>query len=105
MYEGRALRELIVTLRSSESGTYKTVKARFWPPISGKSPSNLSSCSLFSRRRLEGARLFPSLNHRPKDLLRPESQEEEEKIGGARFRLEGARNLAPELVDACYRTK
>jgi hypothetical protein len=28
-------------LLSSEHGTYKTVKARFWRWLSGKSPSNL----------------------------------------------------------------
>ena len=36
---------------SSENGTCKTVKARFWPWLSGKRPANLSSCSLFSRLR------------------------------------------------------
>jgi hypothetical protein len=30
---------------SSDYGTYKTVKARFWPLLSGKSPKNLSSCA------------------------------------------------------------
>ena len=29
-----------------ELGTHKTVTARFWPLLSGKSPQNLSSCSL-----------------------------------------------------------
>jgi len=33
---------------SSEYGTYKTVKARFWPWFSGKDPLNLVSCSLFA---------------------------------------------------------
>ena len=28
---------------SSQFGTYKTVTARFWPQLSGKSPSNLPS--------------------------------------------------------------
>ena len=32
------------------SVTYKTVKARFWPCLSVKSPENLSSCSLFARK-------------------------------------------------------
>jgi hypothetical protein len=36
---------------SSECGTYKTVKARFWPWLSGSSPLNLLSCSLFARKR------------------------------------------------------
>jgi len=31
---------------SIEYGTYKTVKARFWPWLVGKSPDNLLSCSL-----------------------------------------------------------
>jgi len=33
---------------SSEYRTYKTVKARFWPWLSGESPHNLVSCSLFA---------------------------------------------------------
>jgi len=36
---------------SSESGTYKTVKTRFWPWLSGQSPLNLLSCSLLARHR------------------------------------------------------
>jgi len=36
---------------SSEHDTYKTVKAKFWPWLSGRSPSNLRSCSPFARRR------------------------------------------------------
>ena len=51
---------------TSEYGTYKTVKARFWPLLSGTSPANLARCSRFrrscpslrSRRRLVwGSRL------------------------------------------------
>jgi len=38
--------------RSSEYATHKTVKARFWPWISGKGPYNISSCPLFARKRL-----------------------------------------------------
>ena len=34
----------------SEPGTYKTVKARFWPWRPDKSPSPLSNCSHFDRR-------------------------------------------------------
>ena len=34
-----------------QHGTYKTVKPRFWPRLSGKSPSKRSSCSLFDRKR------------------------------------------------------
>ena len=33
----------------SEYGTHKTVNARFWPWLSGKSPSNLLRCSLFDQ--------------------------------------------------------
>ena len=36
---------------SSECGTRKTVKARFWPWISGKSRQNLLGRSLFTRRQ------------------------------------------------------
>jgi len=32
-------------------GTCKTVKAKFWPWLSGKSPYNRLSCSLFARTR------------------------------------------------------
>jgi len=35
----------------SEYGTHKTVTARFWRSRSGKSPYNVSSCSLFARQR------------------------------------------------------
>ena len=35
----------------SEFGTYKTVKARVWPWLSGKSSPILLSCSLFARQR------------------------------------------------------
>ena len=35
----------------SERGTDKTVTARFWPWLAGKSPQNLSRCSLFARKR------------------------------------------------------
>ena len=37
--------------RAARRGTYKTVRARFWPWLSGKSPYNLLSCSLLRRRR------------------------------------------------------
>ena len=33
---------------SSEHGTHKAVKTIFWPWLSGKSPSNVLSCSLFA---------------------------------------------------------
>ena len=36
---------------SSERGTYKTVKASFWPCLSGSIPSNLISCPIFARKR------------------------------------------------------
>ena len=35
---------------SSEKGTYKTVQARSWPWLSGKSPDNRISCSVCTRR-------------------------------------------------------
>ena len=34
-----------------EYGTCTTVKARFWPQLSGKSPQNVLSCRLFARQR------------------------------------------------------
>ena len=36
---------------SSKYGTCKTVMARFWPRLAGKSPENRFSCSLFGRTR------------------------------------------------------
>ena len=38
---------------SSEYGKYKTVKARFWPRLSGQSRERLSSWSFFARNRSE----------------------------------------------------
>ena len=38
---------------SIEFGTYKTVKARFWSWLSGKSPQTLLSCSLSARKRTQ----------------------------------------------------
>jgi hypothetical protein len=35
----------------SECGTYRTVTVGFWPGISGKSPWNISSYFLFTRKR------------------------------------------------------
>jgi len=49
-------------LLGPENGIYKTVKARIWPWLSGQSPGNLSSCSLFSRRRW-GSYLCWRVNH------------------------------------------
>ena len=52
---------------SSECGTCETVKARFWPWLSGKNPQNVFSCPLFARERKvvpsslgDGKRLAPS---------------------------------------------
>ena len=39
---------LVSQVASPEYGTYKTVKDRFWPWISGESPFTVSSCSLFA---------------------------------------------------------
>ena len=36
---------------SSKLGTCQPVKSRFWPWLLGKSPHNLSRCSLVSRKR------------------------------------------------------
>ena len=33
-----------------EYGTYVSVKARFWPWLSGKLPQTFSNCSLFARQ-------------------------------------------------------
>jgi len=43
-----------LTPLSSGCGTYKTVTARFWPWLEGKSPENVSSCSLLARKRCMG---------------------------------------------------
>jgi len=45
------LRTLRDSPMSSELCTYKTVKARFWPWLSGKSPYFFGRCSLFARKR------------------------------------------------------
>ena len=39
---------------STKFGTCKTVTARFWPWLSGKSPQNRLSCSFFARGTREG---------------------------------------------------
>ena len=41
---------------STKLGTYKTVKARLWPCLSGKSPDNLLSCSFVVRKRCHNTR-------------------------------------------------
>ena len=46
---------------SREHGMYKTVKARFWPWLAGKSPHNLFSCSLFALQRV--VQLIGQLNY------------------------------------------
>ena len=38
-------------LLSSEGGTCQAVQARFWPWLDGESPSILSTCYLFARKR------------------------------------------------------
>ena len=38
----------------SEYGTYKTVKARNWPRLSGESPPNLLGCFYLARKRTIG---------------------------------------------------
>ena len=38
---------------SSEYVAHKTVKARFWPWLSGECPETLSRCSLFAWKRLD----------------------------------------------------
>ena len=43
---------------SSEYGAHGTVKARFWPRISDKSPQNVLICHLFAGKRL-GAMFVP----------------------------------------------
>ena len=40
---------------SSKLSTYKTVKARLCPWLSGKDPENLASCSLFARGWYQGS--------------------------------------------------
>ena len=45
MMGGRGWRSWCACSPSSEDGTYKTVKARFWPGLSGKRPQHLSSCT------------------------------------------------------------
>ena len=46
----------VAHLRDAEHGTYTTVKARFRPWLSGESPQNLMSCSLFARKRYVSGR-------------------------------------------------
>ena len=49
----------IMAWASSEHGTHTTVKARFWPGLSGKSLQNSQRCSLFARQRDGEAHLSP----------------------------------------------
>jgi len=55
----------------SECGTYKTVKARSWPWLQGKSPENVIRCPHFARNREVLGRPLPEYlrtpvkNHRP----------------------------------------
>ena len=64
--EGRSTARVIIgRLIPSGCGAYKTVKARFCPWLSGKSPSKLLGCSLFRKRPTESK----PLNKREISLL------------------------------------
>ena len=48
---------------SQSLGTYRTVKARFWPCLSGQSRLNLLSFSLFARERYPTRRVDGERQH------------------------------------------
>ena len=57
-----------VTPLSNGCGIYKTVKARFWPGLQGKTPKNVLSRSFFARKRPARARReFPAADLPPAD--------------------------------------
>jgi len=72
---------------SSEYGTDRTVKARFWPWLLDQSPQNLSSCLPFARKRIASG--WP--RGRVVKAAAPIAT-----IGrsGVRFRVEGVSKLA-----------
>ena len=41
---------------SSEDGTHKTVKARFWLWLSSKNPQHVFKCALLARKRIRAAK-------------------------------------------------
>ena len=50
-------------------GTHNTVRARFWPWLSVKSPENLSSGSLFARQQCTETDLTVSAKHEEFGLI------------------------------------
>ena len=84
---------------SCEYGTYKRVKARFWPQLSGRLPENLLSCSFFVGQRRAAQRKIPSLSCIAPPPKPPENAVDVPPEGGLNSPadIKGRRNLLVEM--------
>jgi len=82
----------------SECGTHETVRARFWPWLSDRSPQNRVRCSWLARKRLLGASHERERQHQTESGLVCRT-----RATFARQRdIAGARNLISSLADSVF---